>query len=100
MVLSMNNFDTDAKVELTNSKFSFRSNASFTYNYLFTKQQKEVFSTGRTRDLVNAFKGKQIFKIETERGRRNFSTFILVSVHSETFANSRVFEQISDIGHL
>ena len=46
MVLSMNNFDTDAKVELTNSKFSFRSNASFTYNYLFTKQHKGVFGTG------------------------------------------------------
>ena len=64
MVLSMNNFDTDAKVELTNSKFSFRSNASFTYNYLFAKQHKEVFSTGILSTLL---KVSTLWKIETER---------------------------------
>ena len=64
MVLSMNNFDTDAKVELTNSKFSFKSNASFTYNYLFTRQHKKVFSTGI---LTTLLKVSTLWKIETGR---------------------------------
>ena len=95
MVLSMNDFNTDAKVELSNSKFSFRSNASFTYNYLFTKQHKEVFSTG----ILSTFlKVSTQWKIKTGRedGFAKLSVQFQFTLKVKTF----FFEQISDIGHI
>ena len=73
----MNDFNTDAKVELSNSKFSFRSNASFTSTLL---------------------KVSTLWKIETGRedGFAKLSVQFQFTLKVKTF----FFEQISDIGHI